>query len=139
MEALYSDKFLLDRFDVIRSKKQKASFFLPNIIPNRSIKKTYIQDFPKFCDSVKRDLHEIKLFIELETNYRSSLSSNNDLIIDICNSHIDKQIKDILNKYIKTKVICQEPNCNSGNTELIKENRITFIYCNSCHSKKSLN
>ncbi len=134
---LYSDIFLLDRFNEIKKDKKKATFFSPTIKREPKIRKTFIIDFNKFCSAIKREKNEIKLFIENETQYKTSCSGN-DLIIDNANSNIEKQIRDILTKYIKTKVLCQESKCSSGNTEIIKENRIIYMICNTCKCKKAL-
>jgi translation initiation factor 2 subunit 2 len=137
-EVLYDDDFLLDKFDSIKKDKKKAVFFFPKIERDIKHKKTTVIGFDKFCSSVKRNNQEIKLFIEINTNFKISMLNNGDLIIDNVKSTIENQIKDVLEKYVKSKVLCQEPKCNSGNTEIIKENRITFIFCNTCKSKKSL-
>lgn len=136
MEQLYTDNFLLDRLYSHIEKKQKLVLIEPKIEKNTKLKRTFVNDFIKFCDSLKRDYNTVKLFIENELSVETSINSSGVLIVS--KTYDATQIMSILNKYIKIYVVCTEAKCNSANTIIIKENRITYMYCNTCHSKKSI-
>lgn len=136
MEQIYEDDYLLERlFDKLESNKsQKLVAVKPKSIKQN--KKTHITNFVEFCKSINREPNSVKIYIDERLAKDSSISSTGVLIINkIYHQHeIDKDFM----AYIKEYVLCPEIKCGSGNTNIIKENRITYLLCNSCHSKKAL-
>lgn len=133
---LYNTKFLLDRLyielgDHLNSNK-KLSIDKPEIASAN--KKTYINNFKIICSRINRSIDEVKNYFDKELNTPTSINQDGALVI----TGIFKQngIIKVLGNYIKEYVTCKE--CFSCDTEIIKENRITFLKCNKCLSKKSL-
>ena len=117
------------------NKENKLKMVMP-IVVNKN-RKTFIQNFKLICDRISRDKYEVKKFIddELRCEIKSSLNDNDVMIIN--GFFRTNNIKKVLTNYIKTFVLCRE--CKSKNTELVKEDRILFIKCNTCKSQKSIN
>ncbi|KAH9906676.1 domain found in IF2B/IF5-domain-containing protein [Xylariomycetidae sp. FL2044] len=98
-------------------------------------KKTILGNLQEICKRMKRgDEHVIAyLFAELGTN--GSVDGSKRLVIR--GRFQQKQIENVLRKYIIEYVACKT--CRSGDTELSKgENRLYFITCNSCGSRRSV-
>ncbi len=84
-----------------------------------------------------RDKQSVKSFIEKDLKIETSLNEDNVLIFE--KEYQSIPIENAITKYVKKYVICLEPKCGSGDTEIIKENRITYLACKTCCSKKSIN
>ena len=132
---MYSDTDLLDRmYANFENTSKKLGAVRPLI--ERQNKKTHFMNFGKFCESINRDKNTIKKFFEDELSIQMSINSHDSLIID--RMYQPAEITKICENYIKRYVICQEPKCNSGNTQIVKENRITYLVCNGWNSKKAI-
>jgi translation initiation factor 2 subunit 2 len=138
MEQLYETNFLVDRlFNTLESKiGNKKKFSMKRPVVNDINKKTYIKNFEELCTMLNRDENHFKNYIEKELNIASSINENKALILD--SRFKSAQIEDVINKYAKTYVVCKEPECKSGNTQMIKENRINYLVCNSCFARKAI-
>lgn len=112
-----SKKFLLVKPDVVFSNR-----------------KTYVRNFIEISLILKRDQSDVKLYFENELKVVSSVDANDMLVL--CGRYTQQGVETVLINYIKQNVLC--PECRSSDTEIIKENRITFIKCNRCYTKKSL-
>ena len=97
-------------------------------------KKTFLSNFRTICKQLKRDESSILKFFSEELRTIISIDQNGGMVID----KLFKQngIEKVLNSYIKEYVICSE--CKFGDTIIKKENRITFIECQKCFSKKPI-
>ncbi|CAD6442506.1 e18ce618-6174-4b91-80f6-1fd9d716c873 [Sclerotinia trifoliorum] len=98
-------------------------------------KKTIFANIAEICKRMKRtDEHVTQyLFAELGTN--GSVDGSRRLVIK--GRFQQKQIENVLRKYIMEYVTCKT--CRSPDTELNKgENRLFFITCNSCGSRRSV-
>ncbi|KAF1812397.1 eukaryotic translation initiation factor 2 beta subunit [Eremomyces bilateralis CBS 781.70] len=98
-------------------------------------KKTIFANISEICKRMKRtDEHVIQfLFAELGTN--GSVDGSRRLVIK--GRFQQKQIENVLRRYIVEYVTCKT--CRSPDTELVKgENRLSFITCNSCGSRRSV-
>lgn len=98
-------------------------------------KKTIFANIPDICKRMKRTEEHVTqyLFAELGTN--GSVDGSRRLVIK--GRFQQKQIENVLRKYILEYVTCKT--CRSPDTELNKgENRLYFITCNSCGSRRSV-
>lgn len=98
-------------------------------------KKTFIGNFRSICQKLKRKEDDVRKFFEDEANAKVTIDQNGALIISGIINQIG--IQKILTNYIKDYVTCKE--CNSYDTLIMKENRIIFLKCNKCLSKKAIN
>ncbi len=136
MDKLYDEEELVDRlFDKLGSNKNKK-LVIPNLIIEKKNGKTIITNFKIFCETIKRDQENVKIFIEHQLAVNTSITSLGELLINKSynKDHIDEKIKAYMIEY----VLCGQEKCKSSNTEFIKENRITYLSCKTCNSKKSI-
>ncbi|CAI4212961.1 unnamed protein product [Parascedosporium putredinis] len=117
---------LLKRFFALLSQKN----------PDHALSgtKSYKIPRPNACRMKRTDEHVTAyLFAELGTS--GSVDGNRRLVIK--GRFQQKQIENVLRKYIIEYVTCKT--CKSPDTELSKgENRLYFITCNSCGSRRSV-
>lgn len=50
----------------------------------------------------------------------------------------ENEIKKHYIAYIKEFVMCKEGTCGSGSTEIVKDNRVIYLVCKSCNSKRAI-
>ena len=133
----YDIDYLLDRvYDSINKQQNitestKLVMSKPEVVCEN--KKTQIKNFDNICYKLNRNTEEVKKFFEEELLKKSSINAEGSLII--CGIFRQKQIQSILMSYIKQFVICKE--CNCTNTKLYKENRVIYLECHRCKSKKA--
>ena len=136
----YSTEFLLGRiYKKIEHKNVKKVIFksIPKVTSKN--RKTFVSNFDDFCNKINRNMNDVIIFIKEKLQIDKDPSySESTKCLQINNMYKENIILDILGKYIKTYVECAEASCGSKNTEIIKENRINFILCKSCNSKKAL-
>ena len=139
MEELYTIDFCLkrlyDKLEVDKSNNKKFSTDRPLLVIEN--KKTSIINFEKLCDTFKRDKNSVKLFIDNELQASSSICGKDNILM-INNIYTQKQIETVIGKYIDKYVLCSAIKCGSGNTEIIRKNRITILKCNSCNAEKTI-
>lgn len=138
MEELYTKEFLLNRaFEKMENiSKKKFSMKKPEI--KNQNRKTFIKNFQEMCQSINRDEEHLKVFIDKELKLRKSSSINEDNMLMINGTIRQGPIENIIARYAQKYIICGEPKCNSGNTKIVKESRITYLACNSCGSRKAI-
>lgn len=137
MQQLYTTDELLERlYSDLDSKVQKKKFTLKK--PQMTVlnRKTYIKNFEELCQNLRCDELHFKNYLKKELNTELSVNENNMLILDTIRS--STMVETAVAKYAKKYVICLEPKCSSGDTEIIKENRIIYLQCHSCNSKKAI-
>ena len=131
----YNTKFLVDRLYTELGNQLSSSKKLvldrPEI--NSANKKTYIGNFKEICNKLNRKMDDVKAYFESELRAPCNLSQDGTLVITKVFKQV--QVSKVLSSYIKDCVTCKE--CNSCDTDIIKENRITFLKCNKCKSKKA--
>ena len=129
----YSTEFLVKRAyeSLSKREKKKNKFIEPQVIGKD--RKTFITNFEAFCNSINREKSFVKIYLDKETLFPSSL------IGDLTQLKIDTSlkaahVKNILTIFIKMYVLCQD--CKSSDTHLVKKNRSTFISCSMCKSER---
>eukprot|EP01122_Echinamoeba_exundans_P009128 TRINITY_DN3154_c0_g1_i1.p1 TRINITY_DN3154_c0_g1~~TRINITY_DN3154_c0_g1_i1.p1 ORF type:complete len:228 (-),score=79.19 TRINITY_DN3154_c0_g1_i1:45-728(-) len=85
-------------------------------------------NFSANCKSVNRKPEHVMEYVLAEFGTTGSVTADNKLIIK--GRFQSKQLENVLRKYIAEYVICRT--CKSPNTELSKENRLTFKKCKDC-------
>jgi|SRR5665647_110274 len=138
MTELYPIKYCLDRLyekaENDKAKTRKFSIKKPKILSQN--RKTSILNFAELCQDLNRDINVVKAFIDDRLKTPSSICGKNEEILLIDNVFKVDQILNEIIKYAETFVICQE--CRSGNTVLVKDNRLLYLKCNACNSRKTV-
>ena len=142
---LYDDEFLIDRIiKNIDKTGSKLSVIKPTF--ERKNKKTFITNYMELCKSlcnkesteehILKKSEELRIFLENEMNLITSILSSGTLSIE--RIHQDKDIMTGLTKYINAYIICSEPKCKSGKTEIIKTGKLYFLTCKTCSARKTI-
>ncbi|KAK3327297.1 eukaryotic translation initiation factor 2 beta subunit [Cercophora scortea] len=98
-------------------------------------KKTIFANLPEICKRMKRSEEHVTAYLFAELGTSGSTDGARRLVIK--GRFQQKQIENVLRTYIIEYVTCKT--CRSPNTELSKgENRLYFITCNSCGSRRSV-
>merc|ERR1712230_119678 len=98
-------------------------------------KKTIFANIAEICKRMKRTDEHVTQFLFAELGTSGSVDGSRRLVIK--GRFQQKQIENVLRRYIVEYVTCKT--CRSPDTELNKgENRLYFITCNSCGSRRSV-
>lgn len=98
-------------------------------------RKTFFTNFTTICRILNRNTLELQRFFDAELCCKSSIEGNGGMKID--KKFRPDNIRKVLESYLIKYVLCRE--CNSSKTSIVKENRITYLKCNQCYSKKPIN
>lgn len=125
------EKLLDEAYNKVKVVERKSDRFeVPVIEGHIEGKKTILTNFIVIASYIRRDPEHFQKFIlkELATSGQREgerLVLNNKIPSSKINAKIDQ--------YVKEFVICKE--CGKPDTELKKENRLSFIYCLACGAK----
>merc|ERR1712093_487642 len=98
-------------------------------------KKTIFANIAEICKRMKRTDEHVTSYLFAELGTSGSVDGSRRLVIK--GRSQQKQIENVLRRYIMEYVTCKT--CRSPDTELNKgENRLYFITCNSCGSRRSV-
>lgn len=135
----YSEADLFTRcYEIINNHKNSANVVsisnpVKPIIEKKN-RKTQITNFPEVCASLERDIDEVMKFILSELSIQGSITETNVLLLN--GMYKPSQVMPIIVKYINTRVCCHQ--CKSRHTNIVKENRITYLKCGSCFTKNAI-
>ena len=116
-------------------REGKKDIDLPTIqVGREGSKKVVWKNFSEVCRRLKRTPEEFKAFILEEFMTEGSLNSDGGFVIK--GKYQARDIENVIIRYVSQFVRCIV--CQSLDTELVKENRITFIKCHTCSSKNSV-
>jgi len=104
------------------------------IIKKSNDRRTRIANFRSICANLDRDELHVEKFFKAEILTSISVSGTGELVL--VGIYKDSTIKNVLLSYIRKYVRCEQ--CKSDNTELTKINKLQFIVCKNCSSKKSI-
>ncbi|KAF3932029.1 hypothetical protein ABW20_dc0104122 [Dactylellina cionopaga] len=97
-------------------------------------KKSIFVNLPEIARKMKRNPDHVIQFIFAELGTNGSVDGAGRLVIK--GRFQQKQLESVLRRYIIEYLTCGT--CKSPNTALNKENRLFFVSCNICGSKKSV-
>jgi len=135
------DELLARAFSIIRDKnpemeagKPKTFVMRPPQVMKVGAKKTAFVNFNEIAKMLHRQPKHLLAFLFAELGTVGAIDGSNQLIIK--GRFQQKHIENILRRYIKEYVMCHT--CRSPDTILVKEGRIFFLQCMTCHSKCSV-
>lgn len=98
-------------------------------------KKTIFANIAEICKRMNRSEEHVTSYLFAELGTSGSVDGSRRLVIK--GRFQQKQIENVLRRYIMEYITCKT--CKSPRTELIRgENRLFFITCNSCGSRRSV-
>jgi len=137
----YTYDELINRvYGIIREKnpdsvgEKKRLVMKPPQVLRVGTKKTSFANFLEICKSLHRQPKHLQSFLLAELGTSGSVDANNTLIIK--GRFQQKQLENVLRRYIKEYVACQT--CRSADTILQKDTRLFFLQCESCGSRRSV-
>ncbi|KAF7304850.1 Translation initiation factor [Mycena kentingensis (nom. inval.)] len=107
----------------------------PPSIHREGTKKTIFANVTDICKRMHRQPEHVIAFLFSEMGTTGSVDINGQLVIK--GRFQQKQVETLLRRYIVEYVTCKT--CKSPDTLLTKENRIFFMACESCGSRRSVN
>ncbi len=128
------EKLLEEAYGKIKKSEGKGERFeIPKVEGHFEGKKTIITNFSQIASIFRRGQDHLQKFL-LKELAASGQREGDRLILNIKvpSSRINQKIEEYAHEF----VICRE--CKKPDTELIREDRITFIHCLACGAKHSV-
>ncbi|WVN87031.1 uncharacterized protein L203_102207 [Cryptococcus depauperatus CBS 7841] len=117
----------------LAGEKRKYTMVPPQVA-REGAKKTTFSNIIDICRRMRRQPEHVILFLYSELGTTGSVDGSQRLIMK--GKFTQKQIENVLRKYIVEYVTCKI--CKSPDTILEKENRLYFMTCESCGSRRSV-
>jgi len=110
--------------------KKSERFEIPKAIVQREGNKTIIKNFSQIAKAINRSEEYLYKYIVKSMGTAGLLESGRVVLQGKFNrDEVQKEIED----YVKTYVLCKE--CNSPDTEFIREERVLMVRCLACGAK----
>ncbi|XP_003739541.1 eukaryotic translation initiation factor 2 subunit 2 [Galendromus occidentalis] len=119
--------------DMVAGEKRKFVMKPPQVL-RVGTKKTSFANFLEISKTLRRTSKHLQAFLLAELGTSGSVDANNQLIIK--GRFQQKQIENILRRYIKEYVTCHT--CRAPETILEKDTRLNFLRCEKCGSRCSV-
>ena len=123
----------LNNPDADSGEKRKYTIVPPNVQREGS-KKTNFANLAEIAKRMHRSVDHVIAFIYAELGTTGSIAGGGQLILR--GRLQQKQIETVLRRYIMEYVTCKT--CRSPDTVLVKENRLFFLDCEQCNSRRSV-
>jgi len=137
----YTYKEILDRaFRIIRQANpdseggKKRYTMIPPQVVREGTKKTLFTNIAEICKRMHRPPEHVNSYLFSELGTTGSVDGRQMLVIK--GRFQPPQIENVLRSYILEYVTCKI--CKSPDTILTKENRLTFMQCQTCGAKRSV-
>ncbi|OGJ12514.1 translation initiation factor IF-2 subunit beta [Candidatus Pacearchaeota archaeon RBG_19FT_COMBO_34_9] len=128
------EKLLNEAYNKIKKPETSGERFeIPKVEGHFEGKKTILTNFFQIADYLRRNPEHFQKFLlrELAT---SGQPDGDRMILN--NNIPSSKINQKIEQYVKEFVLCRE--CGKPDTELIKEDRFSFIHCLACGAKHSV-
>ena len=108
-------------------------FEIPKIEGHFEGKKTILTNFLQIASHIRRKPEHFQKFILRELATSGHIEGDRLILNNtIPSAKINAKIED----YVKEFVLCKE--CKKPDTEIVKEDRLTFVHCLACGAKHSV-
>ncbi|KAF8309659.1 hypothetical protein DL93DRAFT_2062727 [Clavulina sp. PMI_390] len=118
----------------LSSGGRKRYTIVPPSVHREGNKKTIFANVVDICKRMHRQPEHVISFLFAELGTNGSVDGEKRLVIK--GRFQPKQIENVLRRYIVEYVTCKT--CKSPDTVMSKENRLYFMTCESCGSKRSV-
>lgn len=125
------EKLLDDAYKKVKQTNASSKRFeIPKIEGHFEGKKTILTNFYQIASHLRRDPWHFQKFM-LKELAASGQKEGDRLVLNIKvpSVKINKKIEDYVNEF----VLCKE--CKKPDTEIIKQDRISFVHCLACGAK----
>jgi len=120
---------------LLSSSSRKRYTIAPPQLFREGNKKSIFANVTEICKKMHRQPEHVIQFLFAEMGTTGSVDAAGRLVIK--GRFQQKQIENVLRRYLVEYVTCKT--CKSPETMLTKENRIFFVACESCGSRRSVN
>jgi len=118
----------------LSSASRRRYTIVPPSVHREGNKKSIFANVADICKRMRRPSEHVIQFLFAELGTTGSVDGEKRLVIK--GRFQQKQIENVLRRYIVEYVTCKT--CKSPDTLLDKENRIYFVSCESCGSRRSV-
>jgi len=127
------EELLNKAYKEVKPIKDNERFEIPKIEGHIEGRKTILTNFYQIASHLRRNPEHFQKFLlkELAT---SGQKEGDRLILN--NKVPSAKINQKIEQYVKEFVLCKE--CKKPDTELIKQDRLTFVHCLACGAKHSV-
>lgn len=129
------EKLLAEAFTKVKSQDSSKGerFEIPKISGHFEGKKTVLTNFSQISEHIRRNPDHFQKYL-LKELAASGQRDGDRLVLNmkVPSAKINQKIED----YVKEFVLCKE--CKKPDTELLKEDRLSFIHCLACGAKHSV-
>ncbi len=108
-------------------------FEIPKIQGHAEGTKTILTNLQQIASYLRRDQNHLLKFLLRELATSGAIKGNRVILQRKISS---QKINDKIEQYVKEFVTCRE--CGKPDTELIKQDRFTFVHCLACGAKHSV-
>ncbi len=128
------EKLLETAYKDIKPVESKIDRFeIPKVEGHIEGNKTIIDNFKQIASYIRRDEAHLLKYILKALAAAGSIKGERLMLTRKISS---KQINEKIGQYIKDFVICDE--CRKPDTEIIKQDRMSFLHCLACGAKHSI-
>ena len=128
------EKLLDKAYNEVKQVESSTSRFeIPRVQGHFEGRKTIITNFNAISSHIRRKPEHFQKFLLRELATSGQIEGER-LVLN--NKIPSAKINDKMQAYVKEFVICKE--CGKPDTELKKEDRLTFIHCLACGAKHSV-
>ncbi len=110
---------------------RKDRFEIPKVSVVREGARTILRNLTQISKTLNRNEDNISKYL-VKSLGTAGIIDNGRLILQ--GKFSEEEIQKEINEYVKLYVLCKE--CNAPDTELIKEERVTFLRCLACGAKQ---
>lgn len=127
------EELLNDAYSKIKRTEAKDRFEIPKIEGHFEGKKTILTNFFQIASYIRRNPEHFQKFI-LRELAASGQKDGDRLVLNMTvpSAKINQKVE----QYVKEFVLCKE--CGKPDTELSKEDRMSFVKCLACGAKHSV-
>jgi translation initiation factor 2 subunit 2 len=128
------EKLLEEAYSKVKKVDNNSDRFeIPKAQGHFEGKKTYFTNFFQIVSYIRREQFHFQKFLLKELATSGQIDGDR-LVLN--NRIPSAKINEKIESYVKEFVICKE--CGKPDTELTKEDRLTFIKCLACGAKHSI-
>lgn len=104
-------------------------------IPDSTIEgnRTFLRNWHQIVSDLHRDENHLLKFLTKELATSANIEGQRAVF---SGKHQRVTLNDLITRYLKEYVIC--PECHKPDTNLVKEDRITFLVCEACGARTSV-
>jgi translation initiation factor 2 subunit 2 len=127
------EELLNDAYSKIKKTESKDRFEIPKIEGHFEGRKTVLTNFFQIASHIRRNPEHFQKFI-LRELAASGQKEGDRLVLNmkVPSAKINQKVE----QYVKEFVLCKE--CGKPDTELVKEDRMSFVKCLACGAKHSV-